>query len=258
VARAGSPRRPVALVAAPLAALFAGVTLAASAVIVPPRGLASNSEASHGEAVHGEASIGEGDADDYLAWPRDRAEALASSTRSRDSAGQSWWDTRGTKTERSLKYKVVATWMTPEVIRATARLLQLRDGLSAEATRALVAEADRPGETTVMVDIDPHEGSGVIPLDWQAYLGPYAGGKGIDGTVAGTGTPRLRDLRALAGIGRRDYAYDRFWMVFPLKNANGQPLFGPQATEAELIVRIYDKEARVKWPIPASIRSADD
>jgi hypothetical protein len=106
-----------------------------------------------------------------------------------------------------------------------------------------------------MVEIDPHEGSGVIPLDWQAYLGPYVSGKGIEGTVAGVGTPRLRDVQALAGITRRDYAYDRFWMVFPLKTADGRPLFGPQTTEAELIVRIYDKEARVKWPIPASITS---
>src|SRR5688572_14941650 len=146
--------------------------------------------------------------------------------------------------------------MTPEVIRATARVLQLRTGLSAEATKALVAEAERPGETIVMIEIDPHEGSGVIPLDWQAYLRPYADDKGVEGAVAGTGTPRLRDMRALAGIERRNYAYDRFWMVFPLKNGDGRPLFGPQAAQAELIVRIYDKEARVAWPIPASFRSA--
>ena len=194
--------------------------------------------------------------DSYLSWPHDRAEALARSTRSRDSAGQSWWDTRGTKTERSLRYKVAATWMTPEVVRATARVLQLRASLTADGAKALVAEADREGETTIMIDIDPHEGSGVIPLDWQAWLGPYADGKGIDGTVAGTATPRLRDVRALNGIDRRDYAYDRFWMVFPLKNAEGRPLFGPNAVEAELIVRIYDKEARVKWTIPATLRAA--
>jgi hypothetical protein len=194
--------------------------------------------------------------DSYLSWPHDRAEALARSTRSRDSAGQSWWDTRGTKTERSLRYKVVATWMTPEVVRATARVLQLRTSLSADAAKALVTEADREGETTIMIDIDPHEGSGVIPLDWQAWLGPYAGGKGIDGAVAGTATPRLRDVRALNGVDRRDYAYDRFWMVFPLKNSEGRPLFGPNDVEAELIVRIYDKEARVRWTIPAALRAS--
>lgn len=196
------------------------------------------------------------DDDSYLTWPHDRAETVARSTRSRDSAGQSWWDTRGTRTERSMRYKVVATWMTPEVVRATARVLQLRTSLSADAAKALVAEADSPKETTVMIDIDPHEGSGVIPLDWQAWLGPYAGGKGIDGAVAGTASPKLRDVRALNGIDRRDYAYDRFWMVFPLATTEGRPLFGPSATEAELIVRIYDKEARVKWTIPASLRAA--
>lgn len=202
------------------------------------------------------AARAESGADDsYLSWPSDRAEALARSTRSRDSAGQSWWDTRGTKTERSLRYKVVATWMTPEVVRATARVLQLRTSLTADAAKALVGEADRAGETTIMIDIDPHEGSGVIPLDWQAWLGPYAGGKGIDGAVAGAATPRLRDVRALNGIDRRDYAYDRFWLVFPLEK-EGRPLFGPNAAEAELIVRIYDKEARVKWTIPETLRAA--
>lgn len=225
--RAGSPRLPAGLAAALLAVMVAGAT----------------------------PLSGQGDADAYLTWPGDRAEALAKSTRVKDNAGKIWWDTRGVRTERSARYTVVATWMTPEVIRATARVLQLRTGLSAEATKALVAEADRPGQTIVMIEIDPHEGSGVIPLDWQAYLGPYAGGKGVDGTIAGTGTPGLRDLRALGGVDRRNYAYDRFWMVFPLKNADGRPLFGANNTEAEIIVRIYDKEARMTWPIPASFRS---
>jgi hypothetical protein len=34
-------------------------------------------------------------ADDYLTWSSDRAETVAKSTRVKDSAGQSWWDTRG-------------------------------------------------------------------------------------------------------------------------------------------------------------------
>jgi hypothetical protein len=161
-------------------------------------------------------------ADDYLTWSSDRAATVAKSTRVKDSAGQSWWDTRGRRTERSMKYDVVATWMTPEVIQASARIFQIRDGLSAEATKALVAEADKPGQTVVMIEIDPHEGSGVVPLDWQAYLLPFTGAKGIDGAVSGVGTPALRDVKALAGIVRRDYAYDRFWMVFPLKSGGRQ------------------------------------
>ena len=121
-------------------------------------------------------------ADDYLAWPRDRAEALAKSTRAKDSAGQTWWDTRGTRTERSARYKVVATWMTPEVIRATARVLQLRDGLSAEATKALVAEADRRGSD----DRDGRDRSsrriGRDSTRLAGLSGPIRGGKGIDGS----------------------------------------------------------------------------
>jgi hypothetical protein len=196
------------------------------------------------------------DPDGYLTWPRDRAETVAKSTRSQDSAGQTWWDTRGTRTERSVRYKVVATWMTPDVIQGTARLFQLREGLSNDATKTLVSQVDLRDRTVVMIEIDPHEGSGVIPLDWQAYLLPYTNGKGIDGAVSGVAKPGLRDVRVLAGTERRNYAYDRFWMVFPLKNHDGRPVFGPNATHAEVVVRIYDKEARVKWPIPASIRSA--
>jgi hypothetical protein len=242
-----------------LTSLVAGAALLAGATLAASRGVAVSSAApaaSSSVPERGLASSVQDDADAFLTWPRDRAEALAKGTRAKDNAGKIWWDTRGTRTERSARYDVVATWMTPEVIRATARVLQLRTGLSAEATKALVAEAERPGETIVMIEIDPHEGSGVIPLDWQAYLRPYADEKGVEGAVAGTGTPRLRDMRALAGIERRNYAYDRFWMVFPLKNGDGRPLFGPQAAQAELIVRIYDKEARVAWPIPASFRSA--
>jgi hypothetical protein len=82
-------------------------------------------------------------ADDYLTWSSDRAETVAKSTRVKDSAGQSWWDTRGRRTERSMKYDVVATWMTPEVIQASARIFQIRDGLSAEATGLMALTCSR-------------------------------------------------------------------------------------------------------------------
>ena len=246
--------RPAAWLAALVAAAIGGVTLAAS----PAGRLPGVPAAPSAPAMPGTTSTEsvQGDADGYLTWPGDRAEALAKSTRARDNAGKIWWDTRGVRTERSARYDVAATWMTPEVIRATARVLQLREGLSAEATKALVEEADRPGQTVVMIEIDPHEGSGVIPLDWQAYLLPHTGDNGVEGAAAGTGTPRLRDVRALAGILRRNYSYDRFWMVFPLKNGEGRPLFGPAATQAEVVVRIYDKEARMTLPIPESFRAA--
>ena len=43
-----------------------------------------------------------------------------------------WLDTRILSTEHSYNYKLRATWLTPEVIRATARLAQVRNWLSVE------------------------------------------------------------------------------------------------------------------------------
>ena len=47
---------------------------------------------------------------------------------------------------------------------------------------------------------------------------------------------------------------DVFWVVFSLVSASGEALFLSSAREAELVVRIRDKEGRVHWPIPESIR----
>lgn len=75
-------------------------------------------------------------------------------------------------TERSRDYKLRATRLTPDVIRASARLAQLSQRLTDEQTVSLVNEAERAGDTVVMVEIDPREGSGVIPNDWEAFLQP--------------------------------------------------------------------------------------
>ena len=164
------------------------------------------------------------------------------------------FDTRLLKTERSYNYKLAATWVTHDVIRATARMQQLTARLSDEDTRRLVAEAEQAGDTVVMVEIDPREGSGVIPNDWLAFLQP-ATPQGVTGhAVTGTDTPRLREVKALAGVLRRNYDYDRFWVVFPLTHADGTPLFSLKDTQAELIVRIADREGRLRWPIPPNLR----
>ena len=144
--------------------------------------------------------------------------------------------------------------MTPEVIRATARLVQLADGLSDEQTHQLVAEAEGAGDTVILVEIDPREGSGIIPREWTALLMP----RGADPTgtrvARGASVPKLREVRALAGAAQRDYAYDAFWVVFPLRAGDGQPFFSDSDREAELVVRIYSKGGRVRWTIPESIR----
>ena len=106
----------------------------------------------------------------------------------------------------------------------------------------------------VMVEIDPNEGSGVIPLDWEAFLQPK-GKAGRNDGVRGVEKPELRKLRGLQGIMQRNYDYDRFWVAFPLVRDDGQVLVSPTENEIELVVRIYNREGAVSWAIPASIRS---
>ena len=67
-----------------------------------------------------------------------RAREIALSTRINGQVGKSF-DLRITSTDRSYNYKLRASWMTPEVIRANARLLQLTRRLSDGRTDALVA-----------------------------------------------------------------------------------------------------------------------
>lgn len=61
-------------------------------------------------------------------------------------------------------------------------------------------------------------------------------------------------MKALAGVKKRDYDYDVFWIVFRLLNDSGEPIFSSGVSDAELVIRIYDKEGKVSWLIPDSIR----
>ena len=189
----------------------------------------------------------------FLKFDAKTAKDIALSMRVNGRVGGAF-DFRVTSTDRSYNYKLRVTWLTPEVIRATARLVQLRERLSDEETQRLVAEAQAAGDTVFLVEIDPQEGSGIIPQQWTALLMP----SGTDPTgprvVRGISVPNLRDVRALTGAAQRDYAYDVFWVVFPLRLPDGQPLLGESDTEAELGVQIYNKAGRVRWKIPDSIR----
>lgn len=190
--------------------------------------------------------------EEFLSWPAAQAEATGKAMYEKGRVG-GFWDTRLLKTERSYNYKLAATWLTPEVIRARARLLQLEGLLSAEQTRAIVAEAEAAGEMVVLVELDPREGSGVIPLEWHAFLQPRAQGLSPR-AVAGVNTPELRKVRGLAGVLRQNYDYDRFWIVFPLLTRNSEPVFHGADRAAELVVRVFNNEGRVHWIIPDSIR----
>jgi hypothetical protein len=193
-------------------------------------------------------------ADAFLGWSRGDATDLVAGMRRVDRVG-SRMSVRGLKTDRAVNYKMRATWLTPDVIRATARALQLDERLTAADARRLVAEAEAASDTVVLVELDPHEGSGVIPLDWIALLQPRGLPAGDPGAARGTVSPKLRDVRALNGLFKRDYAYDAFWVAFTLKLAERTALFGPQVTEVELVVNIRGQEGVVSWPVPASVRT---
>ena len=193
--------------------------------------------------------------DAYLEWTEKQAVDTGKIMRSNGRVGGRL-DTRILSREHSYNYKLRATWLTPEVIRATARLAQVRNWLSVEETLALVAEAEAAGDTVILVEIDPREGSGVIPRDWLSLLRPKRERETSAPSLRsrGTSVPKLRKLKGLAGVMPRDYDYDVFWVVFSLVSASGEALFLSSAREAELVVRIRDKEGRVHWPIPESIR----
>jgi hypothetical protein len=190
----------------------------------------------------------------YLSWDERRAVEIGRSFREDGRVG-GIFDTRILSTNRSYNYKLRATWMTPEVIRASARLAQLREFLTDDQTRALVEEAESAGDTVILVEIDPREGSGVIPLDWIAVLRPSGTENDDSAWVRGESRPALRQMKALRGVAERDYDYDVFWVVFSLSSDDGRALFEASVRDAELVVRIYEKEGRVNWPIPASIRA---
>ena len=196
--------------------------------------------------------VARADDEGYLAWSLDQSQRIAKGTRKTGKVGSRFHE-RLLKTERAVNYKLIATWMTPEVIRATARCLQLTKRYTVEQTRALVEDAGRAGDTVFMIELDPREGSGVIPNDWEAYLQPR--GESVSGaSVPGTSVPKLRDVAALAGIEQRNYDYDRFWVTFPLTATSGKPVFSHDAAEAELIVRVYSQEEHTFWPVPDSVR----
>lgn len=91
---------------------------------------------------------------EYTTWSAKEATAIGTAAYVQGRVG-GLFDGRILKTERAYNYKLAATWMTPSVIRASARLIQLADRLSDQQTAALIAEAHAQNGTVVMVEIDP-------------------------------------------------------------------------------------------------------
>jgi len=188
--------------------------------------------------------------DPYLSWTADQAVKIGKEMRVSDRIGKAF-DLRLINTDKAINYKLRVTWLTPEVIRASARLEQLRSRLSDQETIALVKEAEAAGDTVFLIEIDPREGSGVIPLDWRVLLQPVGPS---ESAITGIKSPSLRKVKALSSVLRRDYDYDIFWVVFPLVDADKKPVLTSDIAQVQLVVGIYGNEATITWSIPSSVR----
>jgi hypothetical protein len=166
----------------------------------------------------------------YLLWTMTQAEKVGLSTRATVRVGTT---------------PIRVTWLTPEVIRATARLAQISDGINVEATDGLVQEAEYAAGTVVLLELGADQ-----PSDVTALLQP----KGLSAdAVKGTLSPELGELRALRGVAAPAAGAKLHWVAFPRRD-DGAPLFPATAREAELVVRVRDREGRVSWPVPESLR----
>lgn len=189
--------------------------------------------------------------EDYLSWTSRQAFNIGRKWRM---AGRVGWELKVFPTTEVLFYDLRATLMTPEAIRAAARLEQLRRRLTDAETRDLVSEAVKIDGLVAVIEINPREGSGVIPLDWRTTLQPKGAGEDSPFAIAGMSMPELRHLKALATVGQRDYAYDVFWVVFPMRDRHGKLIWETPPDAIELVVGIRDKQGRVSWRVDDSLR----
>ena len=162
-----------------------------------------------------------------------------------------FFDNRILETNKSYNYKLRATLMSPEAIRAAAKLEQIRSRLTDDETKNLVSEAEKEN-LIILVEIDPREGSGVISNDWQAFI--QAESSYANQSIRGTNKNDLRNFKALQSVIKRDYDYDLFWVSFSLTDKNGIPLWKNVPNELELVVRINEKEGKVKWKVTNDLK----
>ena len=191
--------------------------------------------------------------EDYLTWTKDQATKIGLKWRVAGRVG--WRPVRFEITYSGVYfYELRATLMTPEAIRASARIEQLRRRLTDDETRALVTEAEKTDGLVVFIELNPREGSGVIPLNWYTTLRPKGVKDDSPLEIGGTSTPALRHVKALTRVGPRDYAYDVFWVVFPMRNKQGKLTWETAPDEIELVVGINDLRGRVSWRVSDSLR----
>jgi len=186
----------------------------------------------------------------FLTWDRKTAFSIGEAWLAKGRAG-GFFDGRILETNKSYNYKLRATLMSPEAIRAAARMEQIRNRLTDDETKNLVAEAEQE-DLVILVEIDPREGSGVIPNNWRAFI--QAKNSADNESIRGVDKNSLRNYKALQSVIKRDYDYDLFWVSFSFTSKNGVPLWKSVPNELELIVGINEKEGRVRWKVTNELR----
>ena len=158
---------------------------------------------------------------------------------------------RVTSTDRSYNYKLRATWLPPQVFEAAGRVLEIAKGVPPVEVQRVLKELTVEPAHYVLVELDPREGSGVIPRDWLSRFGPKGD---ADRQVAGQVVSEQGDWRTLLRAFPRDYAYDIFIVRFPVEVREGVKTLADSDSLAELSVRIYNKIGTVAWRVPAVTR----
>jgi hypothetical protein len=190
----------------------------------------------------------------YLSWNRQEASKIREIWRVKGRVG-GFFDTRILSTDKSFNYKLRATLMSPEAIRATARIAQISNQLTDKETNALVAGSEKVESLILIIEIDPREGSGVIPNNWRAFLKPKNIEPNSGSAIRGIIKNDLREIATLQASVKRDYDYDIFTVEFPLKDENGNPFWKTVPSEIELTVGIYGNEGRVNWKVTEALKT---
>lgn len=190
--------------------------------------------------------------EDYLSWSSEQAFNIGTKWRV---AGRVGWGPRlDLFSSDACFYDVRATLMTPEAIRAAARLDQLRRHFTDAETHELITEAEKVAGLVAVIEINPREGSGIVPLNWWATLQPKGANEDSPLAIAGINNPELRQFRALTTVAPRNYDYDVFWVVFPLRDRQGKLIWETPPDRIEIVIRIRDKQGRMSWRVNDSLR----
>jgi hypothetical protein len=174
----------------------------------------------------------------YLLWTPAQAEQIGLAMRKAAQAGP---------------YRVQATWLTPEVVRATARILQLREGLNVETTDDMVQQAEAAADTAVLIELSGPEAAQVTAGEIEASFTPAGAAGG--GPIPGTQAPGLEEVRAYRGVAPLSKESRAFWLAFKLPREAYVPVIPGSGRAVTLTLRVKGAAASVSWPIPDSLRA---